>query len=85
MVSIDEIFTEHPHSVGETYIEHMHSASYFGVRMMGAGLCCMLHGIFPFLFVRTGSQTVTQLHDKMVRNRMRPVAHDSSAEIGAHI
>ena len=43
----------------------------FAIRMLGGGLACLLHGIFPFLFVTTGSQTIQRLHDRMVLNRVR--------------
>jgi len=62
-------FTEHPASVGETYIEHMGRAACFGVRMIGAGIACLIHALLPFLFVRTGSATIAELNDRMVVNR----------------
>lgn len=64
-------FTDHPKDVGETYFEHFGVASGFGLRMMVGGFACMIHGIFPFLFVKTGSREVQHLHDIMVRNRRR--------------
>lgn len=64
-----KLFTDHPNSVGETYLEHMSMAFGFGSRMILSGLACLLHGIFPFLFVRTGSAAVGQLHDRMITNR----------------
>jgi hypothetical protein len=64
-------FTDHPASVGESYAEHMGVASAFGVRMILGGLACLVHGIFPFLFTRTGSRIITQLHDRMVAHRVR--------------
>ena len=66
--------TEHPASVGETYAEHFTVATGFGLRMMGGGLACMVHGILPFLFTSTGSRTVQALHDRMVTNRRRAAA-----------
>jgi len=63
------LFTEHPQSVGETYGEHLVMASGFGWRMMVGGFACLLHGLFPFLFVKTGSRIITGLHDRMVANR----------------
>lgn len=63
-------FTEHPASVGETYVEHMGTAFGFGLQMLGAGLACLIHGVLPFLFVKTGSSTVTKLHDRMVVHRI---------------
>lgn len=65
-------FTEHPASVGETYTEHLARAACFGGRMVGAGLACMVHALLPFLFVRTGSQAVAELNDRMIANRAPP-------------
>ena len=65
-------FTEHPASVGETYTEHLFRAVYFGTRMVFAGIACLVHGVLPFLFVRTGSRAITELNDRMVVNRRRP-------------
>ena len=64
-------FTEHPASVGESYLEHMGVAFSFGGRMLAAGVACLLHGIFPFLFTKTGSRTITELHERMVEKRVR--------------
>lgn len=67
-------FTEHPASVDETYTEHMGRAACFGFRMIGAGIACLVHGLLPFLFVRTGSSAITELNDRMVANRRRGTA-----------
>lgn len=68
-MSLKTLFTEHPASVDETYGEHLAMASGFGIRMILGGFACLLHGIFPFLFVKTGSAQISTLHDKMVENR----------------
>ena len=73
---IKQAFTEHPQSVGETYFEHMGAAFYFATRMLMAGLACLAHAIFPFLFVRTGRDCICELHERMVANR-----HKSMPEI----
>lgn len=65
------LFTDHPASVGETYGEHLAMATGFGVRMILGGFACLIHGLLPFLFVRTGSAQVSTLHDRMVANRRR--------------
>jgi hypothetical protein len=64
-------FTEHPASVGESYGEHWGAAMGFGMRMFGASLACMVHAFLPNLFMRTGSRTIEQLHDRMIVNRQR--------------
>ena len=66
-----KLFSEHPASVGESYGEHLVHASGFGFRMVLGGFACMVHGLLPFLFVRTGSQQITSLHSKMVTNRSK--------------
>jgi hypothetical protein len=45
----------------------------------------MLHGVFPFLFVKTGSNTVRTLHDNMVLNRRRAAITAELADLGAYI
>lgn len=62
-------FVEHPSSVGETYSEHFMVASSFGFHMIVGGVACLLHGVFPFLFVKTGSEAVDRLHHRMVAHR----------------
>jgi hypothetical protein len=68
-MDLSSLFTEHPASVGETYSEHLVRASSFGWRMVFAGFACMLHGILPFLFVRTGSRTIAELNEQMIAVR----------------
>ena len=62
-------FIEHPESVGESYWEHLFRAVCFGTRMVFAGIACLVHGVLPFLFVRTGSRAIAELNDRMVVNR----------------
>jgi len=68
------LFTEHPQTVGETYSEHFVMASSFGIPMIFAGFACLLHGVFPFLFEKTGSNLVKNLYDRMVANRVKSKA-----------
>ena len=69
------LFTEHPASVGETYGEHLRMAAGFSLRMVWGGIACLVHALLPFLFVKTGSAIITDLHGRMVthRDRRRPV------------
>ena len=62
-------FTEHPHAIGETYFEHMGMAAWFGVRLIVAGLACLVHAIFPFLCVATGSYHVRALYAEMTQRQ----------------
>jgi hypothetical protein len=65
------LFTDHPHSVDETYFEHFCFALGFGARMMLGGLACAVHAVLPFLCTTTGSRTVLALHDVIRRSKQR--------------
>jgi len=68
-MQIFKLFTAHPDSVGESYGEHLIRAISFGVRMMLAGVACILHAFLPFLFVRTASRALSELHEQMIAKR----------------
>lgn len=68
-----ERFTDHPHSVGESYAEHAAAASGFGLTLMAAGLACLLHAVFPWVFEDFASRKVRALHARMA-NRRAPLA-----------
>ncbi len=68
--------TKHLRAVGESYSEHLITASGFGLRMAVTGIACMVHGIFPFLFERTGSEMVRRLYREMVTKRADTLHQD---------
>jgi hypothetical protein len=78
-MSLRNPFTDHPASVGETYGEHLVMASGFGGRMILAGFACLIHGLLPLLFVKTGSATINALHTRMVTNRRAKPMPDEPA------
>jgi len=80
---IKKLFTEHPASVNETYFEHLCSAFSFTATMFVATLACLTHAFLPFLCVTTGSRKITELHDRMVTNRVRHPAPNSGVEAKA--
>jgi putative acetyltransferase len=62
-------FTEHPASVGENYLQHLRHAAGFAVSMIGGGLAVAVHAVLPFLFKKTGSGIIADLHTRMITNR----------------
>jgi hypothetical protein len=78
-MNLKRLFTDHPASVGETYGRHLLVACGFGARMVAAGCACLLHGVFPWLFRTTGSDTIRALHERMVLHRTRESAQASGA------
>ena len=65
-------FTDHPASVGEGYFEHMGQAFSFAGAMFVGAAACAIHGLFPFLCLKTGSRTIGRLHDRMTIHRVKP-------------
>ena len=65
MAMIDQLFLKHPREVAESYPQHMGVALRFGLLMVRSGLACMIHGIVPALFTRTGSSMVKRLYGEM--------------------
>ena len=65
------LFTEHPNSVGENYFQHLVMAFQFSGKMFATAIACLLHGVFPFLFVNTGSKFIAHLNESMIVNRKR--------------
>jgi hypothetical protein len=49
--------------------------------MLLAAGACFVHAVFPFLFVKTGSLAITQLHTAMVTNRR---AAPKEVDLAAH-
>lgn len=66
---LHSLFIKHPTSAGETYFQHLMVATSFAVKMTLGGIACFLHGIFPFLFVKTGSTLIDELYHAMVLHR----------------
>ncbi len=78
-MSMNKLFSEHPASVGETYLEHLAHASRFAARMMVGGAACLVHAVLPFLFVKSASHTIEELNERMVLHRSKR----SPSEAGA--
>lgn len=62
-------FQEHPHSVGETYLEHARHAGAFSASLLYASTVAAIHAVFPWMHENTASKIIRRLHDKMVLNR----------------
>lgn len=63
------LFSDHPASIGESYWQHFRAAACFGISMIGGGLACLVHAVFPFAFTTRGSETIARLHERVTRHR----------------
>ena len=61
------IFIEHPHINGETYLQHMKKAISFASIFLLLTFTSTVHAIFPFLFMTIGSNTVKKLNIRIGR------------------
>ena len=68
---MSRLFTAHPASVGETYVQHLLAAGGFAARLAAAAVVCLVHALLPFLFEKTGSAMIAELHDRMIANRVK--------------
>lgn len=62
---IDRWMLQHPHSVGESYIEHAGIAARFAFGMIGAGTKCLIHAAVPGVFKTAASDRVRALHREL--------------------
>jgi len=62
-------FTKHPHSVGETYLEHMGVALNTAIKIQLVVLIITIHAIFPFLFEQTGGDKIEKISDDLQHRR----------------
>lgn len=73
-VAMLKAFTQHPKAVGESYFEHLGSATGYAATMAVGALACLLHGLFPFAFQTSGSRRIRDLHEQMITHRTAPKA-----------
>ena len=63
------LFSDHPRSLGMTWLEHGTGAMRIAGTMISAGMACAVHAIVPGWFTETAGRTVMELHDHMVSRR----------------
>jgi hypothetical protein len=76
------VFTEHPSSVGETYLRHAYHSAQFGVAMLRGAVAAFVHAVVPALCTTTGSRIIGRLHHRMIlnRTRLRPTTSDRNVD-----
>lgn len=67
-------FTKHPHSVDESYFGHLFRAVTVSLRLFLGGVICLIHAIFPFVFINTGSKLISDLHAEIteIKSKANP-------------
>lgn len=62
-------FTRHPHEVGESYFMHMKSAFGYSIKLFLLSFVVLGHGIFPFLFITTTSDSIKEMAGDIGKSR----------------
>lgn len=63
--NLTTLFTDHPSSVDETYLEHMAFAGKFSGKLFLAAFAALAHAVLPFTFEKTASRMINELHHRM--------------------
>ena len=59
---------ENLNKVNETYHQHMRIAFKIGFTMLVTGVFCLIHGLIPGLFKKTGSNQIAKMYELVSRN-----------------
>lgn len=62
---LKRVFVEHPHSVDESYIQHMRFAMGFAGQLFVAGGMALVHAFIPCLFEKTASVRIQAIHARL--------------------
>ena len=58
----------HLNEVNETYFQHMRIAFKIGFTMLVTGVICLIHGLIPGLFKKTGSNQIAKMYEMVSRS-----------------
>ncbi|MDF1758336.1 MAG: DUF6356 family protein [Legionellaceae bacterium] len=61
------LFTEHPSSSGETYLQHFRIAFKIGFILIFSGIACVIHSFLPFIFKSTASKSINNLYKLILK------------------
>ncbi len=67
------MFTAHPHAVGESYTEHFGVAMRYSGRLFYASFCAFVHAFLPFAYEKTASTMIRSMVADMDRRTHQPV------------
>ncbi len=69
-------FTEHPEETDETYLQHLWFTLGMAARFFMTALVILVHGVFPFLLVRTASNQIETIY-RIMKSRIPKSRRDA--------
>jgi hypothetical protein len=70
-------FTAHPHETDETYLQHLYFTVRMSLRFLLVGTIIFIHGLFPFVLVRTASYEIEKIY-KIMKSRIPKSRRDAT-------
>ena len=61
--------TPHPHSIGETYLEHMNKAVDTAIKIQLVTFILLTHAVCPFLFEHTAGDKLNKINKGLQHRR----------------
>ncbi len=61
---LNRAFTDHPRSVGESYLQHAGFALWFAGSLALAAGAAFCHALLPFTFRKTASRIIERLYER---------------------
>ena len=68
-LKILSFFTDHPKSVGETYIQHFFVAFRFSLKLFMTSIAALIHAFLPALFKKTASRQIKNMYREMTSRK----------------
>lgn len=65
----NRLFFDHPRSLGMSWAGHGVGAVGIGVRLVGAGLACLVHAVVPGAFTQTAGKTIDGMYHHMIKRK----------------
>ena len=66
---MENIFTKHPKSVDETYLQHFFHAMSFSCLLFSLSLKALVHAVLPFCYETAVSNKIKSLSDEMQKRK----------------
>ena len=66
---IPRLFTDHPRSLGMTWLGHGLGALRIAGELIAAGAACTVHALVPGWFTQSAGKTVTRLYAQMQQRK----------------
>ncbi len=73
-------FHDHPHAIGETYFQHLGTASGFALTLVKDAAILMIHAVLPFLYTERVSNHLFHFSKMLTRRKMLSIRQKSAQQ-----